>query len=151
MGRCTTKAGDSCDPSSRMKTGKGPQSIGATQRRQKNSLTQPWNQPSPHTPPFCPTTRKNEEPRGGRMSMSTIAFIVHAKEPRTTADSHRQQLLDFHDEKLRRQRHALVLDGPRVPPTPLRLVETPPLLPVPRPLKGRPQGVTGGKVAQAPT
>ena len=91
------------------------------------------------------------------MSMSTIAFVAHALRPSMTLDnpsnlernqespwSHRQQLLDIHDEELRRQPDALVLYGPRVRPAPLCVVETPPLLQVPRPIKGGSQRTAGG-------
>ena len=69
-------------------------------------------------------------------------------EPRLPKDSDGKQLLNLHHKKLRGQRDALVLDGPRVRPPAVCMVEAPPILQVPRAIKGRPQGEEGGAMAQ---
>ena len=72
-GKRTTMADDSYGPYTQGNFRMRPQSIGAIQRRQKNSLTQPWKPRSNLTVPFCPATNKQPHLRK-RMSMSTIGL-----------------------------------------------------------------------------
>ena len=93
-------AGASYGPYTKGKIRMRPQSIGATQRRQKNSLTQPWNPLSPPTLPFCPATKTTPHPNA-RMSMSTIGFIAHARPQQARA-----RRLKNSEERGRGQRQA---------------------------------------------
>ena len=56
-GRITTTVDVSYGPYNEEKIEMRPQSIGSTRRRQRNSLTESWNLPNPHTLPFCPATK----------------------------------------------------------------------------------------------
>ena len=79
-GKTYYREGDSYGRYRRAQTEMRSQSIGATQQRWKDSLTQTWNQPSPPTQPFCPATNTKKD-RKRRMSMSTIGFVIHALRP----------------------------------------------------------------------
>ena len=104
MGRPTTEEDASSDQYSIKKAREKPQSFGATLRRQKNLLTQQWNQSSHHTPPFCPATSKNAEvhvndrihrPRSA--PLDNIKHLPAPEQPRKLpSDRHRQQLLEMH-------------------------------------------------------
>ena len=91
MGRPTTEEDVSSDHYSIPKDREKPQSFGANLTRQKNLLTQPWNQSSQRTPPFCPTTSKNAQVGNTQMSKSTIGFIAHALCPSTTSTETQHQ------------------------------------------------------------
>ena len=80
-------------------------------------------------------------PRSAPINSGKVS--TRTRQPRIPEDSNRQHILNLHDKELRGQRNALVLDGPRLRTAPLRLLEAPPLLQVPRPIKGhtgRPNG-----------
>ena len=146
------------------KFGMGPQSIGATHRGQKNSLTQPWKLAKPSYAAILSSDKHERRPKKTDVHVDNsicrprfapidpIGLPQQTRqEPGISEDGNREQLLNLDNKELRGQRDALVLDGPCLRAPPLRLLKAPLTLQVPRAIKGRPSGAQGGQVAQTPT
>ena len=66
-------------------------------------------------------------------------------------NSDREQLLGVHNEKLQKQRDALVLDGAHLRAAPVPMVETTPVLQVPGAIQGGQTKQMASEMKQAPT